>query len=81
MTKRKRRNFVMLILTRKINQSVIIGKDADVVISVLDSREGYVRLGFEASREILIYREEILKKIQEEEKTQEEKRDATTVAS
>jgi carbon storage regulator len=71
----------MLILTRKINQSVIIGKDADVVISVLDSREGYVRLGFEASREILIYREEILKKIQEEEKTQEEKRDATTVAS
>ena len=70
----------MLILTRKINQSVIIGKDADVVISVLDSREGYVRLGFDAPREILIYREEILKKIQEEEKTQEEEKKEGAIA-
>lgn len=68
----------MLVLTRRINQSVIIGKESDIVISILDSKDGYVRLGFEASKDILIYREEILKKIQEEEKTQEEQKDGAT---
>ena len=62
----------MLVLTRKNSQNVIIGKESDIVISILDSKDGYVRLGFEASKDILIYREEIFKKIQEEEKTQEE---------
>jgi len=68
----------MLVLTRKINQNIVIG-DADVVVSVLDVRDGHVRLGFDAPKNIVIYREEILKRLQEQEKTQE-KQKAQTVA-
>lgn len=45
----------MLILTRKTNEAIIIGKN--IVIKVLDARGKYVRLGIEAPREIPVHRD------------------------
>lgn len=47
----------MLILSRKLNESVIVGNS--IRITVVELSGGGVRLGFEAPSEISIYREEI----------------------
>ncbi len=47
----------MLVLTRKINESLLIGDE--VVITVVDVRGDKVRLGIEAPKEISIARSEI----------------------
>lgn len=52
----------MLILTRKLKESLRVGDD--VIISVLDVRGGQVRLGIEAPKEIPVHREEIYQRIQ-----------------
>ena len=53
----------MLILTRKIGESVVIGNN--VRVTVIDRSPGVVRLGFEAPPEVSIYREEIHREIAE----------------
>ena len=52
----------MLILTRKSNESVIIGNDIEV--RILDVRGDQVSLGFTAPRDIAIYRKEVYEAIQ-----------------
>lgn len=54
----------MLILTRKIDESVIIGDD--VKITVLGVKGGQVRLGIDAPKHISVHRQEIYDRIQEE---------------
>ncbi len=56
----------MLILTRKIGESVVIGNSVRVTVVGLSS--GVVRLGFKAPDEVSIYREEIYKEIAEANK-------------
>ena len=53
----------MLILTRKVGESVVIGNS--VRVTVIDRSPGGVRLGFEAPPEVSIYREEIYREIAE----------------
>jgi carbon storage regulator len=53
----------MLILTRKLDESVMIGDDVRVV--VLGVKGGHVRIGVEAPREINVHREEVYRRIQE----------------
>ncbi|MCE3238380.1 MAG: csrA-2 [Gammaproteobacteria bacterium] len=53
----------MLVLTRRIGESILIGDD--IIIRILDIR-GQVKLGIEAPREIEVHREEIYAKIQAE---------------
>jgi len=48
----------MLVLTRKVAQKVIIG-DKLIVITILESKGGKVKVGIEAPREMKILREEI----------------------
>jgi len=48
----------MLVLTRKVAQKVIIG-DKLIVITILESKDGIVKIGIEAPREMIILREEI----------------------
>jgi carbon storage regulator len=52
----------MLQLTRKQNESIIIGDD--IKITVLNDPQGQVRLGIEASDNMEIWREEIYEQIQ-----------------
>lgn len=47
----------MLILTRRVGESVRIGDD--IKISVLNVRKNQVRIGFEAPGDHPVYREEI----------------------
>ena len=56
----------MLILTRKVGESVVIGND--IRIKVVELSPGAVRLGFEAPRKVSIYREEIYLEIAEANK-------------
>ncbi len=54
----------MLVLTRKLGESVTIGDE--VKISIIDIKGRQVRLGIEAPRHLTIHREEVYAKIQEE---------------
>ncbi|HEX5615888.1 MAG TPA: carbon storage regulator CsrA [Acidimicrobiia bacterium] len=53
----------MLVLTRRANQSIVIGND--VVVTVLEVRGDQVRLGITAPRSIDVHREEVFKALQE----------------
>lgn len=54
----------MLVLTRKLGESIRIGDNIIVKIVDLDSR--HVKLGIEAPRSISVNREEIYERIQKE---------------
>lgn len=50
----------MLILTRRVGESLVIGDE--VGVKVLGVKGGQVRLGVEAPRDIAIHREEIIQR-------------------
>jgi len=52
----------MLILTRRVGESLIIGDD--VTITVLGVKGNQVRIGVNAPRDVAVHREEILDRIQ-----------------
>lgn len=54
----------MLVLTRKRNESIIIGDN--IVITVVDIRGDKVRLGIQAPTEIPVHRQEVYEAIQRE---------------
>ena len=54
----------MLILSRKIDQSIMIGDN--VKIMIIDIRGDKVRVGVEAPKDIPVHREEIYTTIQKE---------------
>ncbi len=63
----------MLIRTRKIEEAIYIGNNAEIKIRVLDVQGRTVRLGIDAPREIPVHREEIYERIQAEKGTEGEK--------
>jgi carbon storage regulator len=54
----------MLVLTRKVNESVMIGDD--VKITVVEVKGDQVKLGITAPRNIAVHREEVYEEIQRE---------------
>jgi carbon storage regulator len=57
----------MLVLTRKSNQSIMIGDDVEVsVLSVMGEK---VRIGIQAPQEIPVFRKEIYLEIHREDST------------
>ncbi|WKZ21360.1 MAG: carbon storage regulator CsrA [Candidatus Brocadiaceae baterium WH-1] len=54
----------MLILTRKLGESLIIQENIE--ISVIEINKNNVKLGINAPKDITIHRQEIFKKIKEE---------------
>ena len=53
----------MLILTRKVGESVLIGED--ISITVLSVRGNQVKLGVQAPKEVSVHREEIYQRIKQ----------------
>ena len=74
----------MLVLTRRANQSIMIGHE--IVVTVLEVRGDQVRLGIKAPRSIDVHREEIFAQLQQanrdavkpSEQALQSLRDATT---
>ncbi len=56
----------MLALTRKAGEAIIIGED--IVIDVISTKDGKVRLGITAPKEVRILRKEVYEDIMESNK-------------
>jgi carbon storage regulator len=54
----------MLILSRKENQSVMIGDS--VIVTVLSVDRGVVRIGIDAPKDVAVHREEVFDRIEAE---------------
>ena len=54
----------MLILTRRVGETLVIGDD--VSVTVLGVKGNQVRLGVDAPRDVSVHREEIYNRIQQE---------------
>ena len=52
----------MLVLSRKLNQSIMIGDDVEIIIVSVDRDQ--VKLGIKAPREIAVHRSEVYQEIQ-----------------
>lgn len=65
----------MLILSRKINESVVINNN--IVITVVDVGRGKVRIGIEAPSEIPVHRQEVYDIIKLGEKNAKSKKLST----
>ena len=50
----------MLILTRKLGESVIVGDNIRITVVKIDKQQ--IKLGIDASKNVIIDREEIVKK-------------------
>jgi carbon storage regulator len=55
----------MLILTRRVGETVMIGED--ITVTVLGVKGNQVRIGVNAPRNVAVHREEIFERIKREE--------------
>ena len=53
----------MLVLARKLNESIVIGDN--IVVKIVAIENGVVKLGIEAPKEISIIRDELIQEVKE----------------
>ena len=53
----------MLVLSRRVGESIMIGPD--VVVTVLEVRPDLVRIGIDAPRDVEVHREEVFVEVQQ----------------
>jgi carbon storage regulator len=51
----------MLVLTRRVNETLIVGDD--VTVTILGVKGNQIRIGINAPREVAVHREEIYERI------------------
>ncbi|MGE0510459.1 MAG: carbon storage regulator CsrA [Acidimicrobiia bacterium] len=72
----------MLVLTRRVGQSILVGDD--IVVTVLDNGRDQVRIGISAPHNVSVHREEVYAEIRLENRaaseTAERDREPTVVA-
>ena len=61
----------MLVLSRKKDGKIVIN-NGEIIITVVEIRDGKVRLGIEAPKEIPVHREEVFKAIKRSEEEEAE---------
>jgi carbon storage regulator len=71
----------MLILSRKIEESIVIGDS--ITIKILGIHEGQVKIGIEAPKEVKVYRSEVYDQILKEniQASKSEKQTGTEAAT
>ena len=57
----------MLVLTRRKNQSIVIGDQ--IIVTVLEVKNDQIRLGITAPRDVQVYREELLAELTDANKS------------
>ena len=57
----------MLVLSRKKNETICIGTEGEIEITVVEIRGDKVRLGIQADKSIPVHRAEILARIRDEQ--------------
>jgi carbon storage regulator len=57
----------MLVLTRKPDQSIMVGEDIE--ITILEVRGEQVRIGIQAPKSVMIHRKEVYEQIEEENRS------------
>lgn len=67
----------MLVLARKINQSIMIGNDIEVTL--LEIKGDQIKIGISAPQNVPIYRKEIFDQIQQENKNAGQEVDVSKV--
>jgi carbon storage regulator len=60
----------MLILTRKVGETLMIGEDVTVTVMAVNGTQ--VRIGINAPKDVAVHREEIYERIKEEKTQQRE---------
>lgn len=55
----------LLVLTRSLEEKLIIGDSGEITITIIDVQGNKVRLGIDAPRHVSVHREEIYHRIQE----------------
>ncbi len=63
----------MLILTRRVGESLMVGDD--ITVTVLGVKGNQVRIGVNAPRDVAVHREEIYERIHEDDKPKAAKTD------